>query len=167
LCPSTIIIECRHIALADNRNILANNIKQNCGNSCTVTASNTFSGSGLATSSSFEVPFVITLSDFPHQTGKSVTNLQLDCNDHPSGVSCQGAKEIGIPGIGEGFGSVFLGPFLGPKANANVDLDEFPGQTGPTDIPTIQLQGPGLPQTEPVTIPGIGSGVGTLVYFDG
>src|SRR5215831_17802658 len=46
-------------ALADSRNILANNIQQNCGNSCSVTSSNTinYGSSGLTTPSPSPSPF--------------------------------------------------------------------------------------------------------------
>src|SRR5215469_4519121 len=59
-----------HIALASSRNILANNIQQSCGNSCSVTSSNTinYGSSGLTTPSPFATPTPTTARSTPSPT---------------------------------------------------------------------------------------------------
>jgi hypothetical protein len=93
----------------------------------------------------------ITLSGFPHQTGESVTNVELVCVDVGG---CSGMPTIiEIPGIGKDSSDVVV-LFHPSGPEIYVTIKDLPGQTGPsvTDFTA------GGGSTKTIDMPGIGSG---------
>jgi hypothetical protein len=95
----------------------------------------------------------ITLSGFPHQTGESVTNVQLVCVDVGG---CSGKPTIiEIPGIGKD-SSVAEVLFRPIGTEIFVTITDLPGQTGPSVTDFSLTTSPVATKT--IDIPGIGTG---------
>jgi hypothetical protein len=108
----------------------------------------------------------IMLSNFPHQTGESVTNVDVECFDGGRShfATCFGNSNIAIPGIGGG------------KVSVDVDVEDerdFPymltaqisGLPGQTDGSHYSFRADdGESSTEIIDIPGIGTGQATVRF---